>query len=437
MHEVNRSREMLDTARQIFLHALRHASIEEAFDRHVHCDRGILRVCEDLYPLGEYARVFTVAMGKAARTMLRALRQQVGDTVTGIVADPADAPEQTPGFGYFCGGHPVPNADSLRAADAILKALASLNERALVIYLLSGGSSAIVEKSCVEDISLADLVETYNSLVRCGAPIAEINAVRKHVSAVKGGRMAQATLAQQVSIMVSDVPENALDALGSGPTMPDSTTVDDCYAIAAKYGLMDQFPASVQSLFRQHALEETPKPGDPAFARSRWWPVLSNETARTAAAARASQSGFAVEVDISCDDWDYARAADHVLRRVRELRQGVSRVCLISGGEVTVKVTGAGRGGRNQHFALYCAERIAGENLVVLSASTDGIDGNSPACGAVADGTTVERARARAMDAAEALARFDAYGFFDALGDTIVTGPTGNNVRDLRILLAW
>ncbi len=432
------AREMRATARRIFLKVLGDIVIQTAFERHVQYDRGVLRIADDLYLLKDFARVFVISMGKAARTMVDALRHEVGDTVTGIVADPIEG-EQAPGFRYFRGGHPVPNAESLRAGEAILKSLRALDPHSLVIYLLSGGSSAVVEQPGFEEISLADLVETYRALVLCGAPIAEINAIRKHLSATKGGRMAQAAPAgaQQVSIMVSDVPDNALDALGSGPTMPDTTTVADCHAIAAKYELIKQFPAAVRELFAQHALEETPKPGDAVFARSRWWPILSNETARQAAAGRAAEAGFAVELDVSCDDWDYARAADYLLARLRDLRRGVSRVCLVSGGEVTVKVTGEGRGGRNQHFALHCAENIAGENIAVLSASTDGVDGNSPACGAVVDGTTLERARARGLDPPKALAAFDSYPLLEALGDALITGPTGNNVRDLRILLAW
>ncbi len=429
---------MRELARQMFLRALTDSSIGAAFERHVQYDRGVMRVADDLYSLREFTRLFVVSMGKAARTMLDALRQQLGTTAQGIVADPLDG-EQAPGFRYFRGGHPAPNEESLRAGDAILKALHALEPHALVIYLLSGGSSAVVEKPGFEEISLPDLIETYRALVLCGAPIAEINSIRKHLSAVKGGRLARAAppTAQQLSIMISDVPDDSLDALGSGPTMPDTTTVADCYAIVAKYGLLPQFPASVCELFAQRALAETPKPGDPAFARARWWPILSNESARRVAASGAAQAGFAVESDIACDDWDYGRAADYLLARIRALRRGVSRACLISGGEVTVKVTGQGRGGRNQHFALYCAEKIAGENIAVLSASTDGVDGNSPAAGAVADGTTLDRARAHGLDPAAALAAFDSYPLFDAMGDAIVTGPTGNNVRDVRILLAW
>jgi hydroxypyruvate reductase len=151
----------------------------------------------------------------------------------------------------------------------------------------------------------------------------------------------------------------------------------------------------------------------------------------------AERAGFIVHVDNSCDDWDYERAAGYLLQRVRELRKQFSPVCLISGGEVTVKVTNGGVGGRNQQFALACAEKIAGENITVLSAGTDGVDGNSPAAGAVADGTTLARAQTRGLDARAALDKFDAYPFFSALGDAIEIGPTGNNLRDLRFLLAY
>jgi hydroxypyruvate reductase len=190
-------------------------------------------------------------------------------------------------------------------------------------------------------------------------------------------------------------------------------------------------------LFQRHALEETPKSDDPAFVHARWWPVLSNQSAVGQAGVAATREGFAVEVDNSCDDWSYDRAADYLLERVRALRKQVSRLCLISGGEVTVKVTNGGTGGRNQQFALYCAQKITGENITVLSAGTDGIDGNSPAAGAVVDGSTLARAQAAGFDPAVALKDFNAYPLFDALGDAIVTGPTGNNVRDLRILLAY
>ena len=429
---------MRQSGRGIFQQALKEASISRAFSRHVECQRGVLRVCEDLYDMHSYSRVLVLSLGKAGHTMVEALSQQVGESLEGIVATSVEPASQVRGFRYFRGGHPTPNPESIAAANAMLRAVESQAASSLVVFLLSGGGSSIAEKPIDDEISLEDLVATYRGLVHSGAPIAEINAVRKHLSAIKGGRLAQAAFpAQQVSLLVSDVPDNTPDALASGPTMPDSTTVEDCYRIAEKYNLLPQLPQSTRELFERHALEETPKSDDPAFTRARWWTVLSNQTAIEEAGNAAERAGFIVNVDNGCDDWDYQKAADYLLQRVRELRKQFSPVCLISGGEVTVKVTDGGAGGRNQQFALACAEKIAGENITVFSAGTDGVDGNSPAAGAVVDGSTVERAQKMGLDLRKSLKEFDAYPLLRAIGDAIETGPTGNNLRDLRILLAY
>src|SRR5712691_9106812 len=373
--------EMRVTARQLFEHALAEASIDKAFQRNVDCERGVLRICEDLYDLDSFRNIFVISIGKAAHTLLNSLEMQAGNRFEGIIASSVDPVSQVRGFRYFRGGHPTPNQESVRAADAMLKSLSGQNAPSLVIFMLSGGGSSMAENPIDDEISLEDLVATYRVLVLSGAPIAEINAIRKHLSAIKGGRLARAAYpAQQISLLVSDVPD---------------------------------------------------------FHRCRWWTLLSNAFVVEASKGEAQRLGFAVEVDNSCDDWDYAHAADYLLNRLRELRKKSERVCLISGGEVTVKVTNGGVGGRNQQFALACAQKIAGENITVLSAGTDGIDGNSTAAGAVADGTTLQRAKARGLDAANHLASFNAYPLFEGLGDAIITGPTGNNLRDLRVLLAY
>ena len=410
---------MKEIARHIFDHALRESSIKQAFARHISCERGVLRICEDLYDLNSYSRVFVISIGKAAHSMLTALHEQAGERFEGIVASPIEPEFHIRGFRYFHGGHPLPNADSIRAADAMLKSLNTINEASLVIYLISGGGSATVEKPIDDEITLDDLIETYRVLVHSG-----------------GGRLAQAAYpAQQVSILVSDVPGHTPDALASGPTMPDSTSAEDCYEFRAKYKM--QFPHSVQALVERHALEETPKSDDPAFIRARWWTILSNSALIAGAGKEAQRQGFIVEIDNTCDDWDYAKAADYLLEKVRELRQKHERVCLLSGGEVTVHVENGGTGGRNQQFALYCAEKISGENICVLSAGSDGIDGNSSAAGAIADGATWERAKAHRFDPSAHIVGFNAYPLFEALGDAVVIGPTGNNLRDLRIVFAY
>jgi hydroxypyruvate reductase len=428
---------MKPIARHIFDHAIRESSISAAFQRHVSSERGVLRICEDLYDLNAYIRVFVIAIGKAAHSMLNALHEQTGQRFEGIVCSPVQPEFQVRGFRYFHGGHPLPNADSLRAAEAMLKSATTLNESSLVIYLISGGGSACAEKPIDDEISLDDVIQTYRALVLSGGTIAEINAIRKHLSAIKGGRLAQAAYpARQVSILISDVPDNTPDALASGPTMPDSSTIEDCQLVAAKYKLLKEFPASVRELFERHALEETPKSDDPVFIRACWCTVLSNSNLLEAAKKEAERQGFATFIDNSCDDWEYNKAADYLLDRVQSLRQTNERVCLLSGGEVTVRVIEGGIGGRNQQFALYCAKKITNENICVLSAGSDGIDGNSAAAGAIVDGTTAERAKARGLNLDSHLRGFNAQPLFETLDDLIVTGPTGNNLRDIRILLA-
>jgi glycerate 2-kinase len=424
--------------RQLFMRVLNEATVDRAFQRHISCERGVLRVCEDLFDLQAYSRILVFSIGKAAHTMVRSLCEQVGQSLQGIVAGPAIQESQVRGFRYFAGGHPLPNAESLHAADAVLRSLNAQTPASLVIYLLSGGGSSMLEKPADDQISLEDLTQTYRALVLSGAPIAQMNAIRKHLSAVKGGRLAQAAHpAQQVSILVSDVPDNTPDALASGPTMPDSTSVEDCHSLVAKYKMLPTFPPLVRELFDRHALEETPKSDDPIFHRSRWWTVLSNAAAVKVAEEEAKRLGFTVETDNTCDDWDYQRTADYLLNRLRALRKRSARVCLISGGEVTVRVANGGIGGRNQQLVLAMARQIGGENITVLSAGTDGIDGNSPAAGAIADGTTLNRALAEGLDVEAALVHFDTWPFFQKLGNDIVTGPTGNNLRDVRILLAY
>jgi hydroxypyruvate reductase len=427
---------MKTIARHIFDHAMRESSMSAAFQRHVSFERGVLRICDDLYDLNAYSRVFVIAIGKAAHSMVDALHQQTGQRFEGILASPVQPEFHVRGFRYFHGGHPLPNGDSIRAGAAILKSLSTLNESSLVIYLISGGASACAEKPIDEEISLDDLIQTYRALVLSGARIGEINSIRKHLSAIKGGRLAQAAYpAQQVSILISDVPDNAPDALASGPTMPDSSTIGDCNSVVTKYSLLQEFPASVRELFERHVLEETLKSDDPAFIRARWWTVLSNSNLLEAAKKDAERQGFATFIDNSCDDWDYRKAADYLLDRIRKLRQANERVCLLSGGEITVRVTDGGIGGRNQQFALYCADKIVGDDICVLSAGSDGIDGNSDSAGAIVDGATAKRAKARGLDLENHLASFNAYPLFEALNDSIVIGPTGNNLRDIRILL--
>jgi glycerate 2-kinase len=421
-------RTMHDEARSIFHHAVRSSSIAAAFDRRFRDMRSI--------PLAQYERIYAVALGKAALPMLETLHARLPRSLAGgVCCAPVLPSERISGVEYYAGGHPLPNQDSFSSACAALRLVRQTSPQDLVFFLVSGGGSAMFELPLDPHISLEETRALYQALVGSGATIAEINTVRKHFSAVKGGRLAAAAgQAAKFSLLVADVAPRYLDALASGPTLPDSSTVAECREIIDRYGLRERFTPGVRAFFDHPDLPETPALfGGPVET------LLSSDDLIDASSRVARSLGYEVVVDNSCDDWDYADASRYLLERFHRLRSEHPRLCLLSGGEVTVRLGREhGAGGRNQQFALACALALAGadSSLVVLSAGSDGIDGNSDAAGAVADPTTVSRGQALGIDAASALARFDAYPLFAALGDTLVTGPTHNNLRDLRILLS-
>ena len=361
-----------------------------------------------------------------------------GQIATGIVIAPSIPAAQLNRFRYFAGGHPYPNEESIAGAEAAIELVSELGPSELVIFLISGGGSALFEKPLDPDISLKDLIQFNRVLVNCGLPIEQINVVRKHLSAVKGGRLAAAAHpARQLTLYVTDVPDDLPSMVASGPTMPDDTTLEQCYRLAEENNLVAKLPPTIRKQFERHTLKETPKPGDSCFKRSEYVCLLSNHEAVQAAESALEREGFICEIDSGEWDADFREVADRNLANLAALagKYPGRPVALIVGGEVTCEVTGSGMGGRNQAFALYAAEKIEHQNRVVLSAGTDGRDGNSPSSGAVADGQTVSRARVRGLDPARYMAESDSYYFFRTLGDTLDTGYTGNNVRDIRLWL--
>lgn len=251
-------------------------NVAAAFERHIHYSRGVLRVCDDLYQIDQYSRTFVIAFGVLAHDMAARLASQLGPLIGGIIAGPsADGLSQVPGFRYFYASSPLPNAESVRAAQAILKSLAALGARSLVIYLVSHGSS-FVESPDDDDIPLEDIVTTYTLLGESEASPYEAKAILKHISAVKGGRMALAAAgsgAQQLSVLMPNNKTQSPESLAGGPTLPDASSVEDCYRIALRYHLSEKFPASVRELFERRALDETPDKDHPAFHNCRWWPI--------------------------------------------------------------------------------------------------------------------------------------------------------------------
>jgi hydroxypyruvate reductase len=424
-------------AEQIFLDTMAAIDVHRAMLQKLKREGEALVAGTASIPLRRPPRV--LAFGKAANRMAAALDEILsGQVEAGVVVSLAEPPKKLAKFRYFVGGHPYPNAGSFAGAEAALELLYGLRPEDSVIFLVSGGGSSLLEKPIDPAISLADLIEFNRVLVGCGLPIEQINVLRKHVSAVKGGRLAQrAHPARQLTIFVSDVPEDLPSMVASGPTMPDESTVEQCYSLATQHQLVGKFPASIRKHFEQRTLAETPKPYDERFGNSQYFCLLSNRDAVEAAKNAAEQLGFLCEIDASAWDADFRQVADANLASLQALAKAHPgrAVCLVVGGEVTCPVTGPGTGGRNQAFVLYAAQKIAGQRRVVLSAGTDGRDGNSPASGAVADGQSVSRARALDLDAAHYLAESDSYHFFRTLGDTLDIGFTDNNVRDVRLWL--
>lgn len=433
--------ELKQIARQIFHQTLASIDIPTAMQRKLYREKTQLFSCGTRIDLRDFQKLRLVAIGKAAHAMVEGLTHALVPYVgfEGVVCAPTVARKPMTGLKYFVGGHPIPNGESWKAAEAILTLLKSCDEKTLVFFLLSGGGSALVELPLDPRQTLEDVQELHRTLVTCGASIEEINTIRKHLSAVKGGRLAAAAgHARKISLAVSDVPAGKETALASGPTLPDPTTVADVKRVVSAYGLQEKLPRSVCRWMDEGKMPETPKAHDAAFANAQFSLLLGMDDLFHPTHHAAEGQGFRACCDNTTDDWPVEKAAEYLLGQLEELRRGNpgQRVALIADGEVSSPVTGNGMGGRNSAFVLACVEKIAGKRMAVLSAGTDGIDGNSPAAGAVADGETLARARAAGMDPVDAFQRSDAYTFFSRLEDAIVTGPTGSNLRDLRILLA-
>jgi glycerate 2-kinase len=476
-------RVLREHAGAIFTHALDDCRIERIFEERIHVEGTALIIEQppwmecSIQPiridLRHYSNLLIVALGKAAVPMAQSLLVVLPRMlrVRGLCSAPSKPAKRDWRIYWYAGGHPLPNQDSFRAARRALRMLRRASEKTLVIYLISGGGSTLFDLPLDPKISLADTIAFHQALIASGATIAEINTLRKHFSAVKGGRLAQAApRATKLTLQIVDVPAHHSDAVASGPTLEDPSTVQDCREILERYHLLEQFPAAVRHFFSRADLPETPgdktalerlaekreearKAGVKRFSFAYFRPsalstgqlatLLSNHDLLRAARENAAALGYEVIIDNGCDDWPYDKAADYLADRLIKLQAQRSqrKICLLSGGEVTVHMDRApGMGGRNQQFALECAilfeQRLCEDAVACLSAGSDGADGNSPAAGAFVDPTTISRARAHNLDPTAALANFDAGTLFAALGDSIITGPTGNNLRDLRILLS-
>jgi len=382
-----------------------------------------------------------VAAGKAANAMASVAARQLGPAIRdGLVIGnvPTDAP---PGFRAMRGTHPVPSPDSERAGRAALALAHAVTEDESLLVLLSGGASAIMAVPA-EGIALDDKRQTIDRLLKAGADIHALNTVRKHLSAIKGGGLAAQTSRPSITLAISDVVGDDLSVIASGPTVPDPTTFADALAVLERFGGLDRYPSAVVSRLRSGArgkVAETLKPGDHRLVRAIATVIGGRSDAMDGAASEAAGRGYSV-VRIHEAVVGEARAAALSHLRTAVFRAAGERrpTCIVSTGETVVHVTGTGKGGRNQEFALGAAEAIAQMSfaVVVASAGTDGIDGPTDAAGAIVDSSTLDRARRASIGSpASFLANNDAYEFFAPLGDLIITGPTDTNVGDLQIVL--
>jgi glycerate 2-kinase len=428
-------------ARGIFRETLSAIDVADTVRSTVNRTGTICRVGDCEFDLNKFSAIRVLAVGKAAAPMASGLLAALPpeSSPNGLLVVPAKPWNNLPGLRTIIAGHPVPNEESFEAGRAALELLAQCRADTLVFFLLSGGGSALLEKPYFADVTLEHMQALHRVLVTCGAPIDEINAVRKHASAVKGGRLAAAAPdALKITLGVSDVPPGRESALASGPTLPDPTCVSDVLRVSREYGIAAKLPPVLGQRIESGDLPETPKEGDRAFHRAHFQLVLGMNQMFHNAHRFAEASGCVTICDNTTDDWPLEKARDFLLGQLDGLsaQHPGRRVCVVADGEVLSPVTGKGVGGRNSAFVLSCVEKIAGRPIAVLSAGTDGIDGNSPAAGAVADGETLERARRAGLDRGDYFRRSDAYSFFSRLEDAIETGPTGNNLRDLRILIS-
>jgi glycerate 2-kinase len=433
--------DLKELATRIFLESLKAVEPASRISEKLRMDGEVLRVGGGQILLDRYREIVLIGMGKASMKMGAAVEALLGDRIKrGILVTnhrfKIDVRSEV-----VVAGHPLPDAESLRAGQQIVSLVRSCSADSLIVFLVSGGGSALVELPLSPEVSLEDLRTTNQALISCGASIQEINRVRKCLSKIKGGRLGYlARESGRVGLYVSDVNPGDIRSIASNPLLLEAPAGPAFFDVIDKYNLTERLPASV---VRTIAEEDLFRFGEKGATNENLLTVLlmDNVDALHAAADVARGLGFHAEVDCDLMEGDYISIADESIKRLLNLRSRVGGpVCAISGGEVSCPVRGRGVGGRNQEFVLYSAVRLAhlgtGTGAAVLSCGTDGIDGNSPAAGAVADGDLIERAAQLGEDPSSYIRANDSYMFFKKMGGLVVTGPTGNNVRDVRVWMA-
>ncbi len=422
--------------------ALRAVDPAEAIRKVVKREGNNLIVAGKTYNLEKYRRVIVIGGGKAGAPMAAAVEEILGERIAkgwvnvkeGYILEPSPTR-----ITINQAGHPTPNESGLEGARKILELASEAGEDDLVITLISGGGSALMPLPA-EGITLEDKKIATSLLLKCGATINEINALRKHISALKGGQLAKAAYpATVISLILSDVIGSPLDTIASGPTAPDSTTFSDAWKVLEKYDLLTEMPPRIVERIKRGMggeIPETPKPGDPVFERVQNVIIGDNYIAATAALEEAKKLGYNAMLLTTFLEGEAREVAKAVAALGKEVAfRGVPippPACLILGGETTVTVKGKGKGGRNQELALAAAIALEGwDRVTVVTLATDGTDGPTDAAGAIVDGTTTRKAAERGLSPLAYLQDNDSYTFFQAIGDLLVTGPTNTNVNDL------
>ena len=434
-------RQLRRDAEKIFRAAVAAADPTRAVLAHIALDEGgILKAGRRHHDLAQFEHVFVIGAGKAGAPMAGALEKLLGKSITGGLINVKEGHvAKLRRIELNQATHPIPGESGVAGSRRILEMAQAAGRRDLVICLISGGASALLPLPA-PGITLEDKQKVTGQLLACGATIHEINAVRKHLSAIKGGRLAQAVHpATLLTLVLSDVIGDDLSVIGSGPTVADPSTFADALRILTKFDLLGKIPRGVLKVI-EAAGQETPKPDDAVFKKSQTILVGSNRLAIEAAAKTARQLGYrplVLSTTIEGETREVAAMHVEIAREVRVSGKPIGTpACLLSGGETTVTLRGAGKGGRNQEFALAAALRLASvPGALVLSAGTDGTDGPTAAAGAFASSDSLARAAALGMDANEFLNRNDSFSFFERLGDLLITGPTNTNVMDVRIML--
>lgn len=441
--------EMRMMAKAIFSKGVIAVDPSKKLEEIIHLEENRLLIRMDGYPdkyfdLNAFKNIFLIGTGKAASSMAQAIENIFGDRITrGLI---------TTKYGHLLplqkteiieAGHPIPDRKGIEGTKKIRRLLKESGPEDLVIFILSGGGSALLPLPAV-GISLEEKQEVTQLLLDCGADIIEINTIRKHISQIKGGWLARWAYPSTVlGFILSDVVGDPLDAIASGPTVPDTSTFEDAWQIIEKYDLGKEIAPSVQKHLlsgKEGKAEETPKPGDPVFERVYNRLIGSNIIALRAAEKEAASLGLNTLIlssSIIGETREAARFHGAIAKEIFSSGHPARRpACIISGGETTVTIKGRGLGGRNQEFALAMAFEISGlEKVFLLSGGTDGTDGPTDAAGALADHTTISRALSMGLDPKAHLNNNDSYTFFKSLGDLLITGPTHTNVMDVRILL--